>query len=355
MAARGAGAAAERMRRIGVLCASAADDAERRLASPHFCSGCRNWVDRRPQRADRISLGCGDDGRTLADTRRNWSRSQPDVILASGATVVAPLLQASRTVPIVFVNVIDPVGAGFVDSLARPGGNATGFTQFEYGMGAKWLELLKEIAPACNASRRSYGIPQIAVTGGSLGRSRPWRRRLGWRWSRSTCARRQRDRARHRGIRARAEWRPDRDWQRVSSSSSRADRRACGRDIGFPRSTRTILRHRRRPDVLRARSRRPVIDAAGDYVDRILKGEKPAELPVQAPTKYELVINLKTAKALGLEVPPIAARPRRRGDRMKTPRVHHAARRRGGRVAARGAGAAASDAGGRFSRRGIVQ
>ena len=118
-----------------------------------------------------------------ADTRKNAAELvtlAPDVILASGTSTVGPLLQASRTVPIVFVVVADPVGAGFVDSLARPGGNATGFTSAEYGMSAKWLELLKQIAPSVTRAA-SFGMPQILPGAPSLLQFRPWRRRLGWR------------------------------------------------------------------------------------------------------------------------------------------------------------------------------
>ena len=141
----------------------------------------------------------------------------PDVILAHGSAAAAALLQATRTVPIVFVIVPDPVGAGFVDSLARPGGNATGFISFEYGIGAKWLELLKEIAPGVTRAavlrdpaiaaghrpvRRNPGRGAVARGGGEPGRR----------------ARRRRDRARRRGIRAHAEWRPDRDGERVGDA-----------------------------------------------------------------------------------------------------------------------------------------
>ena len=172
----------ERMRRIGVLMPLAADDPEAQARIAAFLQGLQQlgWTDR-PQRADRLPLGRGQMpthsqirggiGRTRAG--RHPGRWQP--------AIMAPLLQATRTVPIVFAVVADPVGAGFVDSLARPGGNATGFTLFEYGMSGKWLELLKEIAP---------GVTRVAVLrdpairrpgSASSARSSPWRRRSGWR------------------------------------------------------------------------------------------------------------------------------------------------------------------------------
>ena len=147
MAARGARAAARRMRRIGVLMAPAADDPESQRRIAAFVQGLQElgWTDGRNVRID-TRWGAGD-----ADRVRRYAAElvalAPDVILASGSTIVAALLQATRTVPIVFVLTVDPVGAGFVASLARPGGNATGFTVYEYGISGKWLELLKEIAP----------------------------------------------------------------------------------------------------------------------------------------------------------------------------------------------------------------
>ena len=186
----------------------------------------------------------------------------PDVILASGGPVVGALLQATRTVPIVFTQTPDPVGAGFVASLARPGGNATGFTLFEYGISGKWLELLKEIAPRVTraAVLRDPTIPEgigqfaaIQAVAPSLGvELRP----IDVRDAR-------RDRARRHGIRARREWRPDRDGEWVGERSSRTDHHAGGpapiaRGLPVP-----LLRDWRRPDLLRARFDRPASARGG--------------------------------------------------------------------------------------------
>ena len=155
----------ERVRRIGVLTSGAtADDPDGRVRTSAFLQGLQQsgWIDGRNIRID-YRWGAGD-----ADNMRKYAAElvtlAPDVILASGTATVAPLLQATRTVPIVFVQVTDPVGAGFVDSLARPGGNATGFTLFEYGISGKWLELLKEIAPAVT---RAAVIRDPAQTAGT--------------------------------------------------------------------------------------------------------------------------------------------------------------------------------------------
>jgi putative ABC transport system substrate-binding protein len=226
----------------------------------------------------------------------------PDVILASGAVNVGPLLTATRTVPIVFVNVADPVGAGFVDSLARPGGNATGFIQFEYGLSGKWLELLKEIAPRVTRAA-VLRDPAISAGTGQFGAIQAVAPSLGLEASPVNV----------------------RDAPEIERAVSAFARSPNGGLIVT--GSALVVLHRDLIVMLAARHKLPVVyfaryfvtsgglisygpnvvdqyrQAAG-YVDRILKGEKPADLPVQAPTKYELVINLKTAKALGLEVPP---------------------------------------------------
>jgi ABC-type uncharacterized transport system substrate-binding protein len=227
----------------------------------------------------------------------------PEVILATGSATLGPLLQATRTVPIVFVGLVDPVGAGYVASLAHPGGNATGFTSFEYGMSAKWLELLKQIAPAVTrvAVLRD---PTITAGIGQFGAIRTAAAPLGIDVSPVDV----------------------RDPDEMERALEAFARTSTSGGLIVPGSALAVV-HRKMIITLAARhkmpavyfNRTPVADGglmsygpdlidqyrrAASYVDRILKGEKPADLPVQDPTKYELVINFKGAKALGLTVPP---------------------------------------------------
>jgi putative tryptophan/tyrosine transport system substrate-binding protein len=291
----------ERMRRIGVLMYWGADDAEgrARLAALTQALQQSGWSEGRNLHIDPRFATDADELRRHAT---ELVALAPDVLVAaSGTASVAALLQATRSVPIVFVTVIDPVGAGFVASLAQPGGNATGFTIYEYSMSGKWLELFKEIAPGVTrvAVLRD---PTVASGIGQFGAMQIVAPALGVQLSPVDL----RDAAEiERGVTAFA--------------------RASSGGLIVPGSSLGIV-HRQLIATLAARHRLPavysnrafitagglvsyapdVIDQfrrAAGYVDRILKGEKPADLPVQAPTKYELVINLKTARALGLDIP----------------------------------------------------
>jgi putative ABC transport system substrate-binding protein len=292
----------ERMRRIGVLMASAADDSESQARIAGFLQALQQlgWADGRNVRIDTRWATTNPD-----DIRRHAAELvalAPDVILAATGTVtVVALLQATRTVPIVFVAVIDPVGAGFVTSLARPGGSATGFTIFEYGMSGKWLELLKAIAPSVTRAA-VLRDPAIASGIGQFAGVQTVAPSLGVELSPVDV----RDAGEiERGVMAFAR---SSNGGLIVTSSALATRH---RDLII-----ALAAGHRLPAVYPYRyfvtaggliSYGPnSIDGyrrAAGYVDRILKGEKPADLPVQAPTKYELVINLNTAKALGLEVP----------------------------------------------------
>jgi len=294
----------ERVRRIGVLMNLASDDAEgqARLAAFHQGLQQLGWTVGRNVQID-YRWGAGN-----ADYIRKFAAElvalAPDVILTTGAVALGPLQQVSRTVPIVFVNVTDPVGGGFVASLGRPGGNATGFTSIEYGMSGKWLELLKEIAPRVTRAA-IIRDPTFASGIGQLGAIQSVAPSFGVEVSPI-------------GVDVR-------DVSGIERAITAFARSPNGGLIVTTNASAAV--HRDLIIALAARHRLPAVypyryyvtrsglisygpntidqyRRAAGYVDRILKGEKPANLPVQEPVKYELVINLKTAKTLGIEVPP---------------------------------------------------
>jgi len=290
------------VRRIGVLMPLAADDREAptRIAAFHQGLQQLGWVVGRNVRIE-YRWGAGDPDR-IRKSVAELIELVPDVILAGGSATLGPLLQATRAVPTVFVHVPDPVGAGFVDSLARPGGNATGFAIFEYNISGKWLELLKQIAPAVTQAgvirdpAISAGIGQwgaIQAMAPSVGvevipvnvRDAPEIERAITTFARSSNG----------GLLVTASALAVRHRDLIVTLAARHKLPAVYWERFFVTGGGLISYG---PDVVDQFRR-----AAG-YVDRILKGEQPADLPVQTPTKYELAINLKTAKAFGLEVPP---------------------------------------------------
>jgi putative tryptophan/tyrosine transport system substrate-binding protein len=292
---------AERMRLIGVLLPATGDEAEvqARIAAFHQGLQQSGWTIGRNVRID--TRWATTDAAEIRKHAAELAALAPDVILAHAATTVGPLLQATRTVPVVFPAVVDPVGAGFVDSLARPGGNATGFMNYEYSLSGKWLELLKQIAPSVtrvavlrNAATAS-GPGQFAAiqaVAPSLGvEANPVNVRDAGEIERAVAAF---ARAPNGGLIVTASPAAALHRELIISLAARHKLPAVYFERPFVAAGGLISYGPDQIDMYRR--------AAG-YVDRILKGEKPADLPVQAPTKYELVINLKTVKALGLAVP----------------------------------------------------
>ena len=292
----------ESTRRVGVLMSTAADDREGQARIAAFRQGLQKlgWIEGQNVRLD-IRWGGGD-----ADLDRRFAAElvalTPDVILATASSTVAALQGATRTVPVVFAHAVDPVAAGFVDSLARPGGNATGFVLFEYGISAKWLELLKEIAPSVTRA----GVlrdPAMAAGTGQFGALQSVAPSFGVELSPVNV----RDageiervvtafaRSSNGGLIVTASPLATLHRDLIVALAARHKLCAVYNLRLFVTAGGLISYGSDVPDLLRR--------AAG-YVDRILKGEKPADLPVQAPTKFEMVVNIKTARALGITVPP---------------------------------------------------
>jgi putative ABC transport system substrate-binding protein len=288
------------MRRIGVLMNLASGDPEGEARSAAFLQALQQlgWTDGRHVRID--YRWAASDPERFQRYAEELLALAPDVFLASGTPSVQALQQVTRTVPIVFVGIADPVGMGLVASLARPGGYSTGFSVFEYGLSGKWLELLKEIAPRVT---RVAVLRDLTVGLGQLGAIQSVAPSLGVELTPIGVG----------------------DVGEIERTVAAFARSSNG-GLVVTASTSALV-HRDLITMLAARHRLPAVYAvryfvtvgglisyganstdpfrrAAAYIDRILKGEKPADLPVQAPTKYELVINLKTAKALGLEVPP---------------------------------------------------
>jgi putative tryptophan/tyrosine transport system substrate-binding protein len=292
----------ERIRRVGILYGTSPDDDEAQARDAAFLKVLqdRGWTNgRNVQIETRWAAG---DPERIGKFATEFAALAPDVVFATGTATVAALLHATRRVPIVFTSVPDPVGAGFVDSLAKPGGNATGFMVYDYSLGGKWLELLKRIAPA---TTRAAVLRDPAVASG-IGQ-----------WAAVQTA----------ALTLGVELTPVNvvDMGEIERSIA-AFARAPNGGMIVTGSLLTAI-HRKPIVALAAQYKLPAVYFAryvikdggllsygpdfvdeyrksAGYVDRILRGAKPGELPVQAPSKYELVINAKTAKALGLDVPP---------------------------------------------------
>jgi putative tryptophan/tyrosine transport system substrate-binding protein len=292
----------EQMRRIGVLMNTGADESESQARLAAFMQGLQElgWAAGRNLRID-YRWSPGDLARLRKDAAELVAL-RPEVILAGVGPTTVALQQVTRTIPIVMAQGIDPVGNGYVDSLARPGGNTTGFIQFEYSLAGKWMELLKEVAPGTTrvGVLREPGVPAAAIG----------------QWTMIQAV------AQSVGAELKPiELRDPNEIERAVSAFARSPN--AGLIVVVSAAS---LTHRDLIITLAARHRLPTVYAyrvfvthgglitygpdiasqyrrAAGYADRILKGENPADLPVQAPTKHELVINLKTAKALGIDMP----------------------------------------------------